>query len=67
MKKVYTELCPHCDEEIKFTHDCEIDGYMVPCPVCAEPILLCDECLKDGGICDKTRDTDLCRGYRTYE
>ena len=55
MKKLVTELCPYCLEEVSFLWDVQESGWRAFCPVCGEVMMLCSECDKRCDWDDKTR------------
>ncbi len=67
--KVVTECCPNCGSEIIMEWDVSERGYKAFCPVCGERLMLCGECLYDGGDrCDFDSKSDTCKhnpGSRT--
>lgn len=56
------EMCPHCKKEITMQWDVQHDGYETRCPACGERLMLCTECIADGGSCDyNSYNDDCCR------
>jgi len=57
------ETCPHCASEIEMHWDTDKMGFKAFCPVCGNPIMLCDECryAKTTGPCDYDSKTGACR------
>lgn len=67
MSGMIAEMCPNCGEEIEMMWDVERLGYQAFCPVCGGRLMLCDECIHDGGIpggCDYDGERDHCRRQR---
>lgn len=67
MKCEYTEICPHCENEITLLFDVKKEGYKATCPICGGRLMLCDACQHRGpddkyiGDCDYCTATDSCR------
>ena len=56
-----TERCPHCETEITMLWSTEKNGYRAFCPVCGEPLMLCDECRHTrGNTCNYSAATRSC-------
>lgn len=66
MRKYITEHCPHCETEVSLFWNTEQQGFVIHCPSCGKPILLCDECkhtiCPDGKPhdCDWSSETGRC-------
>ena len=58
---IVTEMCPHCQSEVQMQWDTDTMGFKAFCPVCGERLMLCDECLQVGGVCDYDSETDTCK------
>ena len=64
-----TERCQHCESEIMMRWSVEELGYRAYCPVCGEPLMLCDECRHTGEKgCDYDSEARSCmRGSTTAQ
>lgn len=63
MRKYITERCPHCETEVSLFWNTEQQGFVIYCPNCGKPILLCDECKHTDGEthdCDWSSETGRC-------
>lgn len=58
-----TEVCPHCESEVKMRWDTDTMGFKAFCPVCGKRLMLCDACrhAESIGPCDYDSQTDICR------
>lgn len=69
-RKLVTETCPNCGEEVTMVWDVEMNGYKAFCPYCGGRLMLCDECQHPGGEyiadCDYDADSDTCRYNCTH-
>lgn len=64
-RRIVTEICPNCDNEVSMVWDVEQNGYKATCPYCGGRLMLCDECQHPSGIysddCDYDALTQSCR------
>lgn len=60
-EKVVTEMCPHCMREATIHWDTATMGFKAFCPVCGNPLMLCDECRRSGAPCDYNGEKNCCR------
>lgn len=60
---IVTEVCPHCQSEVKMRWNTDTDGYKAFCPMCGKRLMLCDECChsENAGGCDYDMTTDSCK------
>ena len=64
-RRLVTEVCPNCDNEVSMVWDVEQNGYKATCPYCGGRLMLCDECQHPNGAysddCDYDALTKSCR------
>ena len=64
-RRIVTEVCPNCDNEVSMVWDVEQNGYKATCPYCGGRLMLCDECQHPNGVysddCDYDALTQSCR------
>lgn len=64
-RRLVTEVCPNCDNEVSMVWDVEQNGYKATCPYCGGRLMLCDECQHPNGAysdnCDYDAMTKSCR------
>ncbi len=65
------EYCPTCDNEIKMRWNVDKQGYQAFCPICGNPLMLCDECEHLNGEfiggCDYSSINDTCKHKQNRE
>ena len=60
-EKAVTEMCLHCMNEVTMRWDTATMGFKAFCPVCGNPLVLCDECHQSGAPCDYDSEEGSCR------
>ena len=60
------EWCPHCETEIEMEWDTNTRGFSAFCPVCGQPLMLCDECrhTENARACDYDAGSGTCWNRR---
>lgn len=55
VKKMVTEVCPHCGNENEIAWDVEKQGYEMFCSCCGEKMMICSQC-PEADSCDWCKD-----------